>query len=159
MMRPKPKSYITFKKFIWVQWFLFLQLVSTHYWRNGTNLTDETHSIYIRWVCRTCIYALIKLAKQFNSKCIDFVTDRYPEVKKKGSRTEALVPTGMQTIKIVGSNQKTPKQMKRFLALGSNKESLIEFFFQFLKTLNSNYFEDFTVLVVHGFKCYCLYGN
>ena len=79
--------------------------------------------------------------------------------KKKGSRIEALVPTGMQTIKNVGSNQKTPKQMKRFLALGSNKESLIEFFFQFLKTLNSNYFEDFTVLVVHDFKCYCLYGN
>ena len=45
-----------------------------------------------------------------------------------------------------------------YLALGLNKESLIEFF-QFWKTLNSNYFEDFIVLVVHGFKCHCLYGN
>ena len=49
--------------------------------------------------------------------------------------------------------------MKKFLALDSNKESLIELFFQFRKTLNFTYFEDFTVLVLHDFKCRCLYGN
>ena len=47
---------------------------------------------------------LIKLAKQFKSKRIDFVTDRYPEVSIKKIEQNRNASTGMQKIKIVGAN-------------------------------------------------------
>lgn len=105
------------------------------------------------------LLSLIKLAKQFNSKRIDFVTDRYPDVSIKKMEQNRRACAGIQKVKIVKASQKTPKQMKKFLALGSNKENLIEFCFQHWKTLNANSFDDFTVLVVHGFKCHRFYRN
>lgn len=70
---------------------------------------------------------LVKLAQQRNSTRLDFVSDRYPEISIKNAERTRRAVQGAQKVHILNKDQCVPKQWKKYLSCGKNKESLIEF--------------------------------
>ncbi len=66
---------------------------------------------------------------------------------------------GCQKIKNYGDDQKTPKQWKKFLACGQNKENLLESFFQHWSTSAKNIIDNTRITVGHGGKCHIIKMN
>lgn len=58
---------------------------------------------------------------------IDFVGDQYPQQSIKLSEHKERATAGQMAIRITHRNQKCPKQWKKFLSLGANKEGLLKF--------------------------------
>ena len=73
---------------------------------------------------------VVKLMLLYNSSRVDFVTDRYPDFSIKNWERSRRAAAGYQCIEIFSGDQKTPKQWKKFLNCGSNKEALVEFLFK-----------------------------
>ena len=63
-----------------------------------------------------------------NAVRIDFVADRYPEVSIKGLERLKRGLTGSLIVRLGGGAQRCPKQWKKFVSRGENKEALISFF-------------------------------
>ena len=49
---------------------------------------------------------------------------------------------------------KTPKQLKKFLSVGKNKENLLEFFFDHWKTLDPCFLQAVELYFAHGCECH-----
>lgn len=58
---------------------------------------------------------------------VDFVIDRYPDISIKNCERGRRESSGVQVVCITRPDQKKPRQMKKFLSSGKNKESLILF--------------------------------
>ena len=58
---------------------------------------------------------------------IDFVADRYPEISIKHLERKKRVNEGVVKVKITGSAQRCPKQWKKYLSSGENKNELSRF--------------------------------
>lgn len=100
---------------------------------------------------------IISIAMHHGAKRIDFVTDRYPEHSIKGNERDRRATLGKQRIKIIGRDQKTPKQMKKFLSCGQNKEQLVEFLFQEWSVLSSEKMPPgLQLFISHGQQCHML---
>ena len=71
---------------------------------------------------------LVKLSQQWNSTRLDFVSDRYPEISIKNAERTRKAVQGAQKVHILNKDQCVPKQRKKYLSCGKNKEfeSLIE---------------------------------
>ena len=67
------------------------------------------------------------IARYNKSERVDFVSDRYPIVSTKNAERLHRASSGTQSVTILNGNQKVPKQWKKFLNLGRNKEELIDF--------------------------------
>ena len=87
---------------------------------------------------------------------IDFVCDRYPDVSIKNLERNKRAVGGSTVIKILGPKQRVPKQFKKFLAVGRNKEALVEFIFLHatqMANLNE-ILQGITLYVTHGKYCH-----
>ena len=73
---------------------------------------------------------VIDIAVYNKSRRVDFVTDRYPAVSIKNAERLHRAASGTYTVSILGDQQKVPKQWKKFLSVGSNKERLVQFLVQ-----------------------------
>ncbi|KAJ8030514.1 hypothetical protein HOLleu_26961 [Holothuria leucospilota] len=91
------------------------------------------------------------------NKCsrVDFVTDRYDSVSIKNFERSRRAQSGSQMFKIYSGDQKTPRQFKKFLSLGINKEALIEFLFSAWRETRVN-LQHLTVFSTSGDHCQCL---
>ena len=58
---------------------------------------------------------------------VDVIFDRYPEISIKNTERNQRAQAGSVRIQITGGNQHTPKQWKKFLTDGQNKEGLVDF--------------------------------
>ena len=78
--------------------------------------------------------------------------DTYPEVSIKNMERSSRANRGSTVVRILGADQKVPRHIKKFLSVGKNKESLIEFFFQHLKYFEklSNLIGNIELFVNHG---------
>ncbi|CAB3999097.1 Hypothetical predicted protein [Paramuricea clavata] len=85
---------------------------------------------------------------------LDFVGDTYPQGSIKDMERERRAGKGAEVITIYGPEQKTPRQFKKFLSDGKNKESLLEFFFQ--SWTSAQLTTDITIYVAHGKFCHKL---
>ena len=65
---------------------------------------------------------LLSLARRYNAKRLDFVTDRYKNMSIKQSEHQRRAAHGKTKFQINGPDQKMPKLMNKFLASGDNKE-------------------------------------
>ena len=94
----------------------------------------------------------------FHAARVDFVSDRYHEVSvKRVERNKRAVSDATQ-IRIGGPSQKVPRQFKTFLSLGENKESLVEFIFKHLYTMQlEENLCDLSLYFSHGQKCHRFY--
>ena len=104
---------------------------------------------------------IITSALKSNSKRVDFVSDRYPEVSIKNLERSKRAEVGSTVIQILGAKQKVPRQFKKFLSVGRNKESLIEFLFQHFRLMEqlSETLRGITVYMNHGEFCHQIYTN
>ena len=99
---------------------------------------------------------ILSLASNSKSTRIDFVCDTYPDISIKKMERSSRADGGSTVVRILGADQKVPRQFKKFLSVGKNKESLIEFFFQHLKHVErlSNLMGNIELFVSHGKKCH-----
>ena len=70
---------------------------------------------------------LASLASHHQASRVDFVTDQYPPISIKNCERERRASSGHEILKIYSASQATPKQWKKFLSHGQNKEALTRF--------------------------------
>ena len=98
---------------------------------------------------------VIKLAQDCRAKRLDFVADRYPALSIKNTERARRATQGVQRVHIYGQDQKIPKQWKKFLSSGENKESLLKFFIKHWTSYRSQQFGSVSVLCATSKdKCY-----
>ena len=104
---------------------------------------------------------ILSLASNARSKRVDFLCDVYPDVSIKNIERSNRAGNGSTVIRILSPEQKVPRQFKKFLSVGKNKEALIEIFYQHLKNVRnqSNLIEDIELLVSHGTFCHKFSAN
>ena len=83
-------------------------------------------------LARKLIEQVIKTAKSMKASRVDFVVDQYPDISIKSLERTKRAELGSTLIKICNGNQKLPRQFKKFLSLGKNKEALVEFMYRFV---------------------------
>ena len=74
----------------------------------------------------TFVY-LVNLAQKWGASRIDFVGDRYPQQSIKNAERSKRATQGVQKVHIFRKEQNLPKQWKKYMSAGENKESLGEF--------------------------------
>ena len=98
---------------------------------------------------------IMRLANKNGCSRIDFVCDCYPEVSIKNcDRVRRTSSSGSQVIQIAKWEQKTPRQYKKFLASGENKEHLIQFLFQHWCSTSADLLENFSIYFGHRGHCH-----
>ena len=95
---------------------------------------------------------LVKLANQSEAKQVHFVTDQYPLVSIKNAERERRAGImGVQTMKIYGRQMKVPRQWKKFLSHGPNKEDLVKCLFNIWSQPSATaIIGEVTVYLAHG---------
>ena len=101
---------------------------------------------------------IVNCAGASHATRIDFVSDRYPAVSIKNLERSKRAASGVTQIRIGGSIQKVPRQFKKFLSLGQNKESLIEFIFNHLCSMQLQAkLRNLLLYFTHGQRCHRFY--
>ena len=95
-----------------------------------------------------------KIALRFNCKRVDFVCDRYPRQSIKNIERDRRAIDGVQIINIYSEHQKVPRQWKKFLSTGENKEQLMEFLFYAWKKADPIMLNGIEVFLAHQKVCY-----
>jgi hypothetical protein len=100
--------------------------------------------------------SILSLASNLKSTRVDFVCDKYPDISIKNMERSSRADGGSTVVRILGAEQKVPRQFKKFLSVGKNKESLIEFFFHYLEHFDklSSLIGNVELLVSHGKTCH-----
>ncbi|GBL96154.1 hypothetical protein AVEN_118710-1 [Araneus ventricosus] len=107
-------------------------------------------------LARTLLKQLFNTATELNCTRVDFVTDSYPDISiKQGERSQRSA-VGVQLFKIASENQPIPKQWKKFLALGVNKEAIITFLHQIWTSLPAELYKNIIFFITHQIKCYSI---
>ena len=99
---------------------------------------------------------LMHMAIQCICLRVDLVCDQYTVQSIKNCERQRRAMGGTQVIHITRSDQKTPKQFKKYLANGRNKEFLIEFPFQCWTTCDSGILGNVLLVVSHGEVCHSI---
>jgi hypothetical protein len=96
---------------------------------------------------------IVKMAICARSKRVDFVGDQYPIHSIKNFEREKRGEGGAFTVKVYGEQQRVPRQWKKFLANGKNKEELLKFVFECWKKSRSQLLRGVEVFITHGQDC------
>lgn len=102
----------------------------------------------------TILKSIVTLASKFGCSRVDVVCDRYPTESIKGAERLKRGTKDAAVFSIFGGdNQKTPRQWKKFLKSGKNKENIMEFFFESLKSVPHQTFGGKEIYLCHSDKC------
>ncbi len=96
---------------------------------------------------------IVKMAICARSKRVDFVGDQYPIHSIKNLEREKRSEGGAFTVKVYGEQQRVPRQWKKFLANGKNKEELLKFIFECWKKSSPQLLRGVEVFITHGQDC------
>ena len=99
---------------------------------------------------------IIKMATLSRSKRVDFVGDRYPAHSIKNLEQEKRSEGGSFLVKIYGKQQHVPRQWKKFLSNGKNKEELMKFLLEAWRIENLQLLNGVKVFITHEQKCHKL---
>ena len=100
---------------------------------------------------------LVKLALKWNAVRLDFVADRYPEISIKNVERARRAAQGVQKVHILNKNQSLPKQWKKYMSSGENKESLVAFLADHWSTYYSSELNSLQCMYVTSkTKCHLL---
>ena len=104
---------------------------------------------------------ILSWASNLKSTGVDFMCDTYTDISIKNMERSGRAEGGSTVVRILGPDQKVPQQFKKFLSVGKNKESLVEFFFQHLKHVEklSDLMRNAELFVSHGKMCHQLSTN
>ncbi|XP_067931036.1 uncharacterized protein [Watersipora subatra] len=97
------------------------------------------------------LHVINSYSKMYKAKRVDFVGDNYPRVSIKGFERSRRTHGRLQITHIYKADQNIPKQWSKFLAVGQNKEALLEFLVQSWKSANLK--EDLELYATSGATC------
>ena len=91
-----------------------------------------------------------------SSKCkrVDFVCDRYPQQSIKSLERNRRSAQDVQKIKIYSMAQKVPRQWKKFLSCGENKEELMKFIYSSWIKADPTLLKGIEVYLAHEEMCH-----
>lgn len=99
---------------------------------------------------------IVNLSINYKCKNVHFVTDNYPSISIKNSERERRSDGNGAVINIRSPCQKLPKQFKKFLTNGQNKEALIHFIYEQWPVLDATLLKGQTVFISHGHMCHVI---
>ena len=103
---------------------------------------------------------VVELAVKSKAKRVDFVCDRYPAQSIKDFERAIRGERGTQLIKIYSSLQKVPRQWKKFITAGENKEELIKFIFKsWSEECDPQLLRGVEVFIAHESQCHQLVAS
>jgi hypothetical protein len=103
---------------------------------------------------------LVELAVKSKAKRVDFVCDRYPAQSIKDFERAIRGERVTQLIKIYSSLQKVPRQWKKFITAGENKEELIKFIFKsWSEECDPQLLRGVEVFIAHESQCHQLVAS
>jgi uncharacterized protein YbdZ (MbtH family) len=97
---------------------------------------------------------IIAIAVFNKSRRVDFITDRYPEISTKNVERMSRATSGTNVFSILGEQQKVPKQWKKFMHVGSNKERLIDFLVEQWRKVPPSSLKSVELFVTNKDKCF-----
>ena len=99
------------------------------------------------------------IAEYSKRKCVDFVCDRYPNESIKNLERDRRAAKGIQLIRIYSDNQKVPRQWKKFLSSGENKEELLKFLLNSWRKADAGLLKGVDVFLTYEADCYRFYQS
>ena len=96
---------------------------------------------------------IVNMAISSKSKRVDFVADRYPEHSIKNLERDRRSVNGVNIVRIYGENQRVPRQWKKFMSAGQNKEELMKFFCEAWKKANVELLRGVELYVTDKEEC------
>ena len=98
---------------------------------------------------------LINIGLRHNASRLDFVVDTYPQLSIKSlERTRRSHGVSLQEIRVTRHDIKIPRPFQKFLSVGSNKESLVEFLFSEWKSYPSHRLHGIVLYICHSKYCH-----
>ena len=99
---------------------------------------------------------IVNTGVSLNFSRIDFVCDRYPEKSIKNLERDKRAVDGANVIRIYSEQQRVPRQWKKFLASGENKEEIMKFIFNCWRNADPCARKGVEVFLAHEDKCHKL---
>lgn len=96
----------------------------------------------------------VNIAIYSNCKRVDFVCDRYPRESIKNLERDRRATGGVQVVRIYSEHQKVPRQWKKFMSSGENKEELMKFLFNFWQKADARLLKGVQIVLSHEEKCH-----
>lgn len=97
---------------------------------------------------------IIILSNTYGCQRVDFIGDRYPNPSIKDLERAKRAIGGTALIRIVNERQPVPRQWKKFLSNGENKEEIMKFLFTHWSSLDRSHFSNKSVYLTHERKCH-----
>ena len=114
-------------------------------WKTFSDFADATFAL------------LIKIACQSKAVRLDFVADRYPVISIKNAERSRRAAQGVQRVRILNKNQSLPKQWKKYMSSGENKEWLVAFLCEYWCTYQTAKLNNLEcIYITSKDKCYLL---
>ena len=114
-------------------------------WKTFSDFADATFAL------------LMKLAKQSKAVRLDFVADRYPVISIKNAERSRRAAQGVQRVRILNKNQNVPKQWRKYMSSGENKESLVAFLCEYWCTYETSKLNNLECMYITSKdRCYLL---
>ena len=100
---------------------------------------------------------LVNLTLQCRATRLDFVADCHPALSIKKAERSRRAEKGVQRIHMFGKDEAVPKQWKKFMTSGENKESLLAFLIDHWRTYKTSQLESIlNVYITSKEKCHVL---
>jgi hypothetical protein len=99
---------------------------------------------------------IVNIAVFSSSGLVDFVCDRYPQQSIKNLEREKRAMGGTNVIRIYSGEQRVPRQWKKFMASGENKEEIMKFIFNTWRKADPQALKGVEVFLAHEDKCHKL---
>lgn len=100
---------------------------------------------------------VVNAALFYKCKRVDFVCDRYPPQSIKNMERARRTANGVHVIRIYSEQQKAPRQWKKFMSSGDNKEELIKFIFN--NWTKADPLKGVEVFLAHEEQCHRLFDS
>jgi len=105
------------------------------------------------------MHKVISMATNLYAASVHLLTDNYPAKSIKNAERGRRAADGVQRVKIYGSDQQVPRQWKKFLSCGSNKEALVEFLFVQWSKCEPEKLKGVKLYFTHGQLCHSFCGK
>ncbi|PIK50720.1 hypothetical protein BSL78_12406 [Apostichopus japonicus] len=100
---------------------------------------------------------LISLGSKYSASTVEFAIDRYRDMSiKNAERTRRVTSGTYDEMRITRAGMKMPRQFKKFLASGKNKEALLSFLVESWKEYSPHRLKGLNLYASSGDDCYKL---
>lgn len=107
-------------------------------------------------LAKDLLVKIVNMAVFSNCSRLDFVCDRYPSQSIKNLERDRRAIGGTHVIRLYSEQQRVPRQWKKFMSSGENKEELMKFIFISWRKADPRLLKGVEVFLAHENKCHKL---